>query len=63
MNAMINRLLRSGAGLLTLFFLVLVLTYFNAGAYLTYKSSIRPAIYFSFIVESGSNPFPGTNQY
>ena len=38
--------------------LVLVLTIFNEGAYLTFKSIFHKAlIYFSSIVKSRSNPF------
>jgi len=37
----------------------LVLTIFNEGAYLTFKSQsyVRPSIYFSLIVNSRSKPF------
>ena len=45
--------------LLSLIGIILFLTIFNEGAYLTVKSvSIRPSIYFSSIVKSRSNPFP-----
>jgi len=39
-----------------IWFLVLVWTIFNEGAYLS-QSSILPSIYFSSIVKSRSNPF------